>query len=58
MAGSLLGGIGSKMTGHSGGQGALLGAVVGGIAGHFEKKHRKDKKKHHGQRGFDSSDSD
>jgi Glycine zipper len=58
IAGSLLGGIGSKLTGHSGGKGALVGAIVGGLAGH----HKKEKKKKHrkeGQRGYSSSsDSD
>jgi outer membrane lipoprotein SlyB len=55
IAGSLLGGIGSKITGHDGGKGALLGAIVGGLAGHHKKE---KKKKQHGQRGYDSSDSD
>jgi hypothetical protein len=53
-AGSLLGGIGSKLTGHDGGKGALLGAIVGGIAGH----HKKKKEKKYGQRGVDSSDEE
>jgi hypothetical protein len=58
IAGSLLRGIGSKITGHSGGKGALVGAIVGGLAGN----HKKDKKRKHkkeGHRGYSSSsDSD
>jgi hypothetical protein len=42
------------MTGHSGGKGATLGALAGGIIGHIEKKHRKQKQQ--GQRGVDSDE--
>jgi hypothetical protein len=48
------------MSGHSGGTGATLGALAGGIIGHFEKKHRKEKKyQQQGQgynRGIDSDE--